>query len=439
MITSDFVASLRSAAPYVHAHNGRVFVIAFGGEVADRPDFDKLIYDVALLQSLGVKLVLVHGSRPQIERELSRRALESRFENGLRVTDRAALDCVKAAVGSLRLDIEARLSTSLASTPMGGARVRVAGGNWVTAQPVGVRGGVDHQYTGQIRRVDAEAIRRELDAERIALISPVGYSPTGEIFNLRSEFLATEVATALKADKLIFVVGSDPHEWKLAADAGDAGQLTVAEAAMLLAGPTLEAQDRGYLDAALEASKSGVMRVHLLAAGLDGALLRELYTLDGAGLMLYADADYEATRPATIDDVGGVLGLIAPLENAGVLVPRSREQLELEIGQFFVMVRDSQVIACAALITFSDGRMGELACVAVHPDYQSGGRAAALLARVEAEARRLGLTALFALTTHTPHWFIEHGFAAGAVEDLPSDRQRFYNWRRNSMVLVKAL
>ncbi|WP_428310224.1 amino-acid N-acetyltransferase [Hydrocarboniphaga sp.] len=439
-MSSDFVASLRSAAPYVHAHNQRVFVLAFGGESAELPDFDKLIYDVALLQSLGVKLVLVHGSRPQIDRHLAQAGLTPRFEGGLRVTDRAALECVKAAVGALRLEIEARLSTSLASTPMGGARVRVAGGNWVTAQPVGVRGGVDFQHTGEIRRVDAEAIVRELDADRIALVSPVGYSPTGEIFNLRSEYVATAVATAIRADKLIFITGSDPDEWKLADDTGDAGQLSLADGERLLAEARVDAADRGYLEAALAAARSGVRRVHLLGAQTEGALLRELYTRDGAGLMLYSDAGYdESIRSATIDDVGGVLALIKPLETSGVLVPRSREQLELEIGQFYVMSRDNFVIACAALITFPDGRMGEFACVAVHADYQKGGRAAQLLARVETEARRLGLTSLFALTTHTPHWFIEHGFVAGAVEDLPDERQRFYNWRRNSLVLIKPL
>lgn len=439
-MSSDFVASLRSAAPYVHAHNQRVFVLAFGGETAELADFDKLIYDVALLHSLGVRLVLVHGSRPQIERQLAQQGLSSRFEHGLRVTDRAALECVKAAVGSLRLEIEARLSTSLASTPMGGARLRVSGGNWVTAQPVGVRGGVDYQQTGEIRRVDAESILRELDAGRIALVSPVGYSPTGEIFNLRSEYVATAVATAIKADKLIFMTGSDPDGWKLADDTGDDGQLSLADGERLLAEQRVDAADRGYLEAALAAARSGVRRVHLLGAQIEGALLRELYTRDGVGLMLYSDAGYdEAIRPATIDDVGGVLALIKPLEEAGVLVPRSREQLELEIGQFYVMSRDGLVIACAALITFPDGRMGEFACVAVHPEYQKGGRAALLLARVEAEARKLGLTALFSLTTHTPHWFIEHGFVAGNVEDLPGERQRFYNWRRNSLVLIKPL
>jgi amino-acid N-acetyltransferase len=436
----DFVASLRSAAPYVHAHNQRVFVLAFGGETAELADFDKLIYDVALLQSLGVKLVLVHGSRPQIDRHLVQAGLTPRFENGLRVTDRAALECVKAAVGALRLEIEARLSTSLASTPMGGARVRVSGGNWVTAQPVGIRGGVDFQHTGEIRRVDADAIRRELDADRIALVSPVGYSPTGEIFNLRSEYVATAVATAIKADKLIFMTGSDPDKWKLADDTGDAGQLSLADGERLLSESRVDAADRGYLEAALAAARSGVRRVHLLGAQTEGALLRELYTRDGAGLMLYSDAGYdEAIRVATIDDVGGVLALIKPLEETGVLVPRSREQLELEIGQFYVMSRDNFVIACAALITFPDSRMGEFACVAVHAEYQNGGRAALLLARVETEARKLGLTSLFALTTHTPHWFVEHGFVAGAVEDLPGERQRFYNWRRNSLVLIKPL
>ncbi|SHH14716.1 N-acetylglutamate synthase [Hydrocarboniphaga daqingensis] len=439
-MSSNFVASLRSAAPYVHAHNQRVFVLAFGGEAADLPDFDKLIYDLALLQSLGVKLVLVHGARPQIDRALRQAGQVPRVEQGLRVTDRAALQCVKAAVGALRMEIEAKLSTSLASTPMGGARIRVAGGNWVLAQPVGVRGGVDFQHTGEIRRVDADAIRRELDADRIALVSPVGYSPTGEIFNLRSEYLATAVATAIGADKLIFITSSDPDGWKLADDTGDAGQLSLADAERLLAEARVDAADRGYLEAALAAARSGVRRVHLLGAQTDGALLRELYTRDGVGLMLYADAGYdEAVRAATIDDVGGLLALIKPLEAAGVLVPRSREQLELEIGQFFVMARDGMVIACAALITFPDSRMGEFACVAVHADYQGSGRAATLLAYAEAQALKLGLSSLFALTTHTPHWFVEHGFVAGAVEDLPDERQRFYNWQRNSLVLIKPL
>jgi amino-acid N-acetyltransferase len=337
MLPADFVSALRACAPYVHAHNGRVFVVAFGGEIADRPDFETFVYDLALLHSLGVKLVLVHGARLQIDRLLAERRIEPRYVGELRVTDLAALDCVKCAVGSLRMDLEARLSTSLASTPMGGARIRVASGNWVTARPVGIREGVDFQHTGEVRRVDVETIRSVLAQDRIVLISPVGYSPTGEIFNLRSTDVATAAAVALQADKLVFVTGSDPDSWKLADDTGDAGQLSLAEGERLLERANgLVDQDRRHLLAALAAGHGGVRRVHLVGAHVEGALLRELYTRDGSGLMLYADEHYEAVREASIEDVGGILSLIKPLEESGVLVPRSREQLELEIGRAHV-------------------------------------------------------------------------------------------------------
>jgi len=438
---ADFISALRASAPYVHAHNGRVFVIAFGGEAAQRPGFDRLIYDIGLLHSLGVKLVIVHGARPQVDEELSTRDVTSDYVDGLRVTDKATLDCVKAAVGSLRMEIEAKLSTSLASTPMGGARLKVASGNWITGKPVGVRQGVDMQYTGDVRRVDVSAIKANLEAGRISLISPIGYSPTGEIFNLRAEDVASSVASALGADKLVYLVPTDPAKWPLAGAAGDAGQMSYAEAATLLRdkADTLSPEDYGCLVSVTTAGQGGVKRVHLIDQGRDGSLLRDLYTRDGAGLLFYGDEDYESTRDATIDDVGGILGLIQPLEESGVLVPRSREQLELEIGNFTVMTRDGMVIACAALFPFEDAHMGELACVAVHSDYRGNSRAASMLKRIEAQARKQGLKRLFSLTTHTPHWFVERGFAQGKIEDLPVQRQKMYNYQRNSLVLVKNL
>jgi amino-acid N-acetyltransferase len=338
------------------------------------------------------------------------------------------------------MDIEAKLSTSLASTPMGGARAKVAGGNWIVAKPAGVRAGVDLQFTGEVRRVDADTIRQVLDQGRIALLSHIGYSPTGETFNLRFEDVATAVATALEADKLVFMVDSNPDSWTLADDTGDAGQLSLAKGAKLADNARhLSDRDRSHLAAALAAGRGGVQRVHLIGAAEEGALLRELYTRDGVGLMLYTDENYEAVREATIEDVGGILALIKPLEDAGVLVPRSREQLELEIGQFDVMVRDGLVIACCALFPYPQYKMGEFSCVAVHPDYRGEGRAEALLKRNEGTARKLGLTKLFALTTTTEHWFVEHGFVEGKLDELPVQKQRIYNYRRNSLVLVKTL
>jgi amino-acid N-acetyltransferase len=445
---SDFVAVMRAAAPYVHAHNGRTFVIAFGGEVATRGDFERLLYDIALLHSLGVNVVIVHGARPQIERKLAQAGLTSQFAHGLRVTNPATMTCVKAAVGELRMDIEAILSTALDNTPMGSARIKLAGGNWITARPSGVIDGIDHQLTGEVRRIDIATIREVLSQGRMPLLSPIGYSPTGEIFNLRWAEVAQAVAIGLGADKLIFVLEADPRSWRwFSASPLDAGQLNLTQATALLADAprhhTISPTDAALFEPALAACRDGVRRVHLIGAEPIGALLRELYSRDGCGLMFYAGDDYDSTRQAGVEDVGGIVSLIKPLENAKVLVARSRDQLEREISRFTVMVRDGTVIACSALFPYPESSTGpaagELACVAVHPDYRGAGRAAALLAAAEEQARGLGLARIFVLTTHTPHWFVEHGFEPGGPEDLPDQRQSLYNYQRNSLVLVKKL
>lgn len=439
----SFVHALRRAAPYVHSHNGRVFVLVFGGEVAQRTDFQDLIYDIALLHSFGVKLVLVHGARPQIDALAAARGQTPHFVGDTRISDAETMDCVRAAVGALRIDIESRLSTGLASTPMGGVRLRVAGGNWITARPVGVREGIDHQLTGDVRRVDAESIRNVLCSGRIALLSPIGYSPTGETFNLRAGDVAQAIATALGADKLIFLLNSSPLSWPTATEAGDAGQLSLTRAEAMLTKAASEAsftaEDQALLRSALVACQGGVTRVHLLGIEPPGTLLRELYTRDGCGLMLYTDMNYDVVRSATIDDIGGVMELVRPMEEAGILVPRSREQLELQISHFDVMIRDGSVIACASTFPFAENFMAELYCVAVKPDYRRAGRAATLLARAEDNARKAGIRQLFVLTTHTPHWFIEHGFRRGRIEDLPMQKQNIYNYQRNSIVLIKHL
>ncbi len=438
----QFVATLRAAAPYVHAHHGRTFVIAFPGEICARADVDRLLADVALLSSLGVRLVLVHGARPQIEAELEVRGLPSVFSGDLRVTDEATMTAVKAAVGVLRMDIEARLSSSLSNTPMAGARLRVVGGTWVTARPVGVRGGIDHLLTGLVRKVDIAEIRQAITTERIVLLSPVGYSPTGEAFNLRNADIAEAVATGLGADKLIFVMESEPGTWRLAGSAGDAGQLPLSTAERLLGGDLAEGlsiEDRNCVRAGLSAGRSGVRRVHLIGAEGPSPLLRELYTRDGAGLMFSSAQDYESTRDATVDDVAGIMQLIGPMERAGILVPRSREQLELDVHTFSVMVRDGMVIACYSLVEYPEDAAAEFACVAVHPDYRGRDLAASLLRRARATARERGLTRLFALTTRTPHWFLEHGFVHGARADLPGRRRAGYDAGRNSLVLIDEL
>jgi len=431
------VAALRASAPYVHAHRGRTFVIYLSGEAAQSPAFADLVYDIALLHSLGVRLVIVFGARPQIDTALATAGVETRLVDGVRVTDAPALTCVKQAVGSLQMELEALLSTSLASTPMGGARIVTASGNRVTARPVGVASGVDHGHTGEVRRVDVVSINNHLERGEIVLLSCMGYSPSGEIFNLFAEDVATATATALGADKLVLLhPGAAMHERV----ADTPAELGVDTAQSLLADThaDLTPADRARVQAALAACRSGVRRAHLVSFDTDGALLRELYSRDGSGTMIAADT-YDTIRTATPEDLGGVLALIEPLADAGLLVARSREQIELDIEHYQVMERDGLITACCALMPYPEEAVGELSCVAVHPEYRAQDRAGQLLASIERQARRNGLTRLFALTTKAPHWFIEHGFEPGTLDGLPLAKREIYNYQRNSTVLIKAL
>lgn len=434
--TQHFVTWFRAAAPYIHAFGGRTFVIAFGGEVVSEGEFVELAHDVNLLNALDVRIVLVHGARPQIEAELQERGATTQYVDGLRVTDADALACVKEAAGSVRVEIEALLSMGLPNSPMAGADIRVASGNFVTAKPLGVRNGVDLQHTGEVRKIDIEAIRRRLDMNEIVLLSPVGYSPTGEVFNLTLEDVATAAAIALKAEKLIFLMeapGVTDKKGKLLKE------LTAAQADHALRSMKDATQDAAYyLPCAIKACRNGVARAHLISRHVDGAIVQELFTREGVGTMITKDP-VEQLRQATIDDVGGILSLIEPLEAEGVLVRRSRELLEMEVERFYVLEYDGIVIGCASLYPFPDEKAGELACLAVHPDYRDAGRGASLLERMQEVAKKKKLKRLFVLTTRTAHWFVEHGFAETDVEQLPKLKQALYNYQRRSKVFVKRL
>lgn len=431
-----FVGWFRHSSPYINAHRGRTFVIAFGGEAVADASFAHFIHDVALLNALGVRVVLVHGARPQIEARLRERGIKMRYANGLRVTDVAALACVKEAAGSVRVEIEALLSMGLANSPMAGACIRVASGNFITARPLGVRDGVDHEHTGEVRRVDVQGIEQALADAAVVLVSPLGYSPSGEVFNLSAEDVATAVAAELHADKLLHMVEG---AGVLDAKKRLVRQLKSAEAQKMLAAKgALTADIKRLISGAVQACRKGVRRVHLISRHTDGALLLELFTRDGVGTLISGDI-YEDTRPATIDDVGGILELISPLEDDGVLVRRSRERLETEIGYFTVMERDNAIIACAALYPYIKEGCGELACLVVHPDYQDSGRGEALLAHMEYSAKQQKIKRLLVLTTRTAHWFVERGFTADEIKALPVARQQLYNYQRNSKVLVKKI
>jgi amino-acid N-acetyltransferase len=324
----------------------------------------------------------------------------------------------------------------LAQSPMAGARIRVASGNVVTARPLGIHEGVDYLHTGEVRRIDADAIHHQLDQHAVVLLSPLGYSPTGEVFNLSAEDVATSAAIALHAHKVIYLAegpGLRDARKQLTRE------LTFTAAQQLLDSRRKLPDDmQRILRSAVNLCLNGIQRVHILNRQTDGALLQELFTRDGVGTLISADV-YEDTRQATIDDVAGILELISPLEQNDVLVRRSREHIEMEIERFTVVERDGMVIACAALNTFTKNKMAELACLAVHPDYQGSARGNALLQFVERLAKEKAVAQLFVLSTKTSHWFLERGFKKTDIKTLPMKRQALYNYRRNSKVFIKEL
>ena len=433
---TELVEGFRHSVPYINTHRGKTFVIMLGGEAIEHENFSSIVNDIGLLHSLGIRLVVVYGARPQIDANLAAHHHEPLYHKNIRVTDAKTLELVKQAAGTLQLDITARLSMSLNNTPLQGAHINVVSGNFIIAQPLGVDDGVDYCHSG---RIDEDAIHRQLDSGAIVLMGPVAVSVTGESFNLTSEEIATQLAIKLKAEKMIGFCSSQG----VTNDDGD----IVSELFPNEAQARVEAQEKKgdynsgtvrFLRGAVKACRSGVRRCHLISYQEDGALLQELFSRDGIGTQIVMESA-EQIRRATINDIGGILELIRPLEQQGILVRRSREQLEMEIDKFTIIQRDNTTIACAALYPFPEEKIGEMACVAVHPDYRSSSRGEVLLERIAAQAKQSGLSKLFVLTTRSIHWFQERGFTPVDIDLLPESKKQLYNYQRKSKVLMADL
>ena len=440
-----FVPWFRSVAPYIHKFRNQTFVVGIAGEAIAAGKLHLLAQDLAMIQSMGVKIVLVHGFRPQVNEQLRAKGHEPRFSKGIRITDEVALDCAQEAAGQLRYEIEAAFSQGLPNTPMAGSTVRVISGNFITARPVGIVDGVDFQHSGLVRKVDTAGIMRTLDFGAMVLLSPFGFSPTGEAFNLTMEELATSVAVALQADKLIFLteipgIRSDPTQ-PASDDNPIDTELPLAAAQKLLRElpPALLPSDTAfYLQHCVEACQGGVERSHILPFATDGALLLEIYVHDGIGTMV-VDEKLESLREATGDDVSGIVQLIEPFEQDGTLVKRSRTEIERDAGNYTIIEHDGVIFACAALYPYPEAKTAEMTALTVSPAVQGQGDGERVLKRIEQRARAAGFDSIFVLTTRTMHWFLKRGFSQADPEWLPDARKRKYNWDRKSQVLVKKL
>lgn len=454
VIPNEVIAWFRESATYIEHHRNKTLVICITGEFVAN-GIEHLARDLITLHHLGIKVVLVHGGRPQIEQALSHHHIHTDFVQGMRLTSKAAMNITKQILGGVASDIVAQLSAQPSeliqldtafSAPHKHSPPKpltVCQGNFITAQPIGVVDGVDHLFTGKVRKVNHTAIQELLDMNNIVLISSMGYSPSGESFNLTVEETAVAVAKSLHADKLIFFIDThsltnaptpkaplfDPTLHRINVltphDARECAQHV----------PEYTARSLTY---AADACEQGVERVHILEQSLDGALFSELYTRDGVGTMVTNDT-YQHIRPAQLDDVSGIISLLKPMEAQGVVVYRSREQIELDIEKFTVMVLDGKVIGCVALYPYQADGMAEIACMITAPEYNKSGRGSLLLNTAMDHASALGLSSVFVLTTQTEHWFKERGFKEQSPDQLPMDKQSLYNWQRQSKVLFKSL
>lgn len=438
-----FVPWFRSVAPYIHMHRGKTFVVGMMGEAVAAGKLAAIATDLALIQSMGVRIVLVHGFRPQLNEQLALKGHTPEYVRGIRVTDEVALDSAQEAAGQLRFEIEAAFSQGLANTPMAGATVRVLSGNFLTARPLGIIDGVDFKSTGVVRKIDSGAIRRALESGAMVLLSPFGFSPTGEAFNLTMEEVATSVAISLQADKLLFLTdwpGIRVHPGEPESDDNPIDtEISLAQARSVLSHLPPADQVKGpsyYLRHCVNACEHGVERSHILPYATDGSLLLEIYMHDGIGTMV-VDEKLESLRLATSDDVGGIVALLEPFEEDGTLVKRDRTEIERDVASYTVLEHDGVIFACAALYPYPGAKTAEMAALTVSTQSQGQGDGEKVLKHIEQRALALGLDSIFVLTTRTMHWFLKRGFESVSPDWLPNNRG--YNWNRKSQVLVKKL
>lgn len=418
------ISTFRNAAPYIYAHQGHVFVITIPVTITESEKLEELVQDLALMQTLGIKLVLVLGTG----------LFKTKTRKRIVIDDKKLLR-LQHKIGEIYTRLESHFSTGLVNTPMAGMKLTTVTGNFVLAKPLGIVDGVDLLFHGEVRRIETAAIKHQLEHGNIVMLSSIGYSPSGECFYLDEYDIATTTAASLPSEKLIFLMDEktlqNSRKQRIK-------YLTLRKAKQLLVRrKTLSASMKNYIELAINACLNRVQRVHLLCSETPGVLLQELFSHDGAGTLITGD-DYDDIRPAKLDDVGGIITLTRPLEEQGVLVPRTHEQIELDIHNYCVVERDGFVIACGALHLIHNSTLGEIACLAVHPDYQKEGYGKRLLEYLEQRAWTLGLQKVFVLTTRSLHWFREHGYKKAEFKSLPVTRQKTYNYQRNARVMLKT-
>lgn len=428
-VPETFINWFRFAAPYISKHRDATFVIALPGEALAHPNFINLVHDLAMLQSLGARLIIVQGARQQIGDALDKADIGNHIEAGVRVSTSQAMPHIISAANLVRTELESAMSAGLVDSPMYQLNLKTLSGNFVAAKPLGVRNGIDYGFTGLVRQVDARAIQSALDSGAAVICNTLGYSPTGDVFNLSLSDAVAEIAKSVSADKIIGFISDEQLKPLL--------NSTVIQPVRAHELGAAVCDEASLIDALANAVDAGVDRAHFVSYEDNGGLLKELFTHDGAGLLISKD-NLDLIRNAEPRDVGAILELIQPLEDTGALVRRTRDLLEAQIQSFAVIDIDGTVAGCAALHILNESS-AEIACMAIHPQFQKRGHASELFAYLMKRAENAALSRVFALSTQTAYWFKERGFEETSPDALPEARQELYNSERNSKVLVKKI
>jgi amino-acid N-acetyltransferase len=427
---------LRQGFSYAHRYRNAVFVMKLDGTVIDHPQFPLLIRDIALLQQVGIRVVLIPGARERIDEIIERYGFTTEYHRGIRITTDKTIPFARMAA----FDVSNRLMTGLA-----GQDVNAVVGNWVRAKSLGVVDGVDYQFSGTMERILVEPVREVISMGMIPIFPCIGWNSAGKPYNLSSDELALQIATALRAEKLFFITTDGQmttERFSCSKECGISRDGTISRIDASTAGEFLEMnKDREdelfRIRLAQRACGQGIHRVHILDGRIEGVLLQEIFSNQGVGTMVHTNL-YESIRDMKTSDVSDVLRIMDPYISDGILVPRDKQSLQQEYNDFVVFDVDGIVHGCAALHPFGEDQ-AEIAAVAVDPRYQGSGIGGRLVSFLIERARSRGIKQLFVLTTRTADWFERKGFRRAGLDDIPERKRLQYNSNRNSSVLVYPL
>ncbi len=431
------IKTIREVFTYINRFRGKVFIIKIDSEVIDNIYFPVLLKDLATLHSAGIRVIVIPGARKRIDEILKQYGIESNYHNGIRITEEEAIPFVKMAA----FDVSNRIMTGLSAH-----RINALVGNWVRARSMGVIDGVDYKYSGNIDKILITPLNKVLEEDFIPIIPSIGWNPAGTPYNISSNELAIQAAVASRAEKIFFITSEEllniseyrvpagvvpSPEGRISRMDGDTARKFLA----LNSGNKSGALD--IVNQALSGIENGIKRVHIIKGNGDGGILSEIFSNLGIGTMLYRN-EFDRIRGMSTSDIPEVLRIMRPFEASGALIPRTKEDLQHSAGDFVVYEIDKVIHGCAALHDCGGGT-GEIAAVAVDPEYEKLGIGKKLITYLIKKAEKTGMKSLFLLTTRSVDWFESLGFRSGKIDDLPENKRENYNFNRNSRVMFLKL